>query len=102
MTDLVQVALITACASVCVGIIPGAIAASAASAARRAAERAERVTEVTSKAVDGRMTEMLELTRRLAFGEGMQQQRYASETIAAAVKEASALRPETLRQEKDQ
>lgn len=95
MTDLVQIALISACSAAIVGVIPGITAAFSAAAARRAAERSEKlshetlvVTEKTGKAVDGRLTEMLELTRQLAFAAGIADQKERSEAIASALKDA--------------
>lgn len=116
ITDGVQISLITGSVSIVIASIPGLFAAFSAGAARRASERAEKlshdthlVTVATGKAVDGRMTEMLELTKKLAFAAGVLQQKQAGDAIAAAVKDAQTptvviaqpMRPEIERQEKD-
>ena len=101
MTDAAQVALITGCSSVAVSVITGIIA----SFAKRAAERAEALSHETKVAVDGRMTEMLELTRKLATETATKSERSRGEEMARAVKDAGKptqmLRPEVSRQEND-
>lgn len=95
MTEAVQIAVIAGGSAAFVATIPGVIAALAASAARRAAEHAAAVvhevkvkTEETAHRIDGRMDELLDLTRKAAFKEGALQQKQTSDTLAAAVKEA--------------
>jgi flagellar biosynthesis component FlhA len=116
MDSSVEIAVIGGSTAVLVSILSGLFAAFAASSARRAAERAEKlshetkeVTTNTAKAIDGRMTEMLELTKKLAYKAGMQDQKQQTDTIAAAVKDAATptvviaqpqIRPEIERQER--
>lgn len=116
MTEAVQLALITSVGAVILGGIPGTFAAFAASRARHAAERAEALAKETKAVgvetahrIDGRMDELLELTRAAAFKAGVLQQKDHSEVVAAAVKAAQPipiliaqpLRPEVARQEND-
>lgn len=116
MTEAVQLALITALGGVAVGSIPGTFAALAAARARRASERAEAEAKAaktigveTAHRIDGRMDELLELTRLTAFKAGVLQQKEHGEVIAAAVKAsqptqvviAHPMRPEVERQERD-
>jgi hypothetical protein len=95
MTDIVAVALITGSASMFVGLVPGTMAAISAARARRAAERAERLSHETKEVntqtahrIDGRMDELLELTRLAAFKAGALEQKELGDRISAAVKEA--------------
>jgi len=117
MTDVVEVALITGIAAIAVGTIPGTISAISSGRARRAAERAEKssheakdVSVGTANRIDGRMDELLELTRLAAFKAGVLEQKELGQRIASAVKDAQVptvviatpqLPPAVQRQERD-
>jgi hypothetical protein len=90
MTDIVQIALISAGCSVAVSMIPGLMIAINAHRAMKASEYGAEIAKETAKAVDGRMTEMLELTRKLAYKVGMSDQKTLGDELAAAVKAAQA------------
>lgn len=102
MTDIVEVALISAAGGIFTGLGPGILAAVSAHAARRAAERAaddsaetKEVSKNTIKLVDGRMSEVLELTRKLARIDGITEER------AASAARSDSVSPAISRQEKD-
>ena len=88
MTDLVEIALISNVSVVTAALITGLFTLMAAHAARKAAEKAVQISEATANSVDGRMSEMLALTRKLAHGEGVEEQRLQTAMVAAAVKDA--------------
>src|ERR1700685_42707 len=93
MQDTVLVSLVAGAAACTVAIIPAVINAYIAPCARKAAERAEQ-TAADSKAggmeratrIDGRMDELLELTRSTAPALGVLEEKQRGEAIAAAVK----------------
>ena len=95
MTDLVEIALITATASVSVGTIPGIMNWLMARDALRAAERAEAaahatkaIAEATAKSVNGVVSKLVESVEKAGVARGVLQQKETGELIAHAVKEA--------------
>lgn len=97
MTDAVLISVVAGGAACVVAIIPALINAHLSIMARKAAEKAEKTAAEskvigieTATRIDGRMDELVELTRKTAHALGVLEEKERGEALAAAIKGAQA------------